>query len=144
MKILFTKNVARQGQVGDVKEVADGYAQFLINAGNATKATNEVVKANENKIKNAKMKSEGEEKYIFELAKLLKNEIIKISVNSNPKGSLYKSLHKKEIVAEVSKLLKLDFEDKYLEEITLKEKGVFDIAIVYKNKKVGSFQVELL
>ena len=55
MKILFTKNVARQGVVGEVKEVADGYAQFLITSGNAVKATSDVVKANENKIKLAIM-----------------------------------------------------------------------------------------
>ncbi len=143
MKILFTKNVARQGQVGDVKEVADGYAQFLINAGNAIKATAEAIKANENKIKNAKMKSEGEEKYVLELSRLLKDEILKIKVNTNDKGSLYKTLHKKDIAQEVSRLLKLDFEDKYLEEINLKEKGIFDIYLIFKNKKVGSFKVEI-
>jgi large subunit ribosomal protein L9 len=144
MKILFTKNVARQGQVGDVKEVADGFAQFLINAGNATKATTEVVKANENKIKFAKLKADGEEKYINELSKLLKDETIKISGKKNEKGHYYVAIHRFEIAAEISKILKTDFNEKYLEDVSIKETGIHDMKVVFKSKNIGSFKVELL
>jgi large subunit ribosomal protein L9 len=144
MKILFTKNVSRQGQVGEVKEVADGFAQFLINAGNATKATPEVVKANENKIKFAKLKVEGEEKYISELAKLLKDEIIKISGKKNEKGHYYVAIHRFEIAAEISKILKTDFNEKYLEDVSLKEVGIHDMKIIFKGKNLGNFKVELI
>lgn len=144
MKILFLKNVARQGQVGDVKDVADGFAQFLINAGNATKATPEVVKANENKIKFAKLKADGEEKYILELSRLLKDETIKISAKKNEKGHYYVAIHRFDIASEISKILKTEFNEKYLEDVSLKETGIYDMKIVFKSKNVGSFKVELL
>lgn len=39
MKIIFLKDVKKQGKKGEIKEVANGYAQFLIKNGSAVTAT---------------------------------------------------------------------------------------------------------
>ena len=78
MKILFTKNVTRQGQMGEVKEVANGFAQFLINAGNAVVATDAVIAVNKKKIEEAQMRAKGEESYTIDVAKRLDGKEIKI------------------------------------------------------------------
>jgi large subunit ribosomal protein L9 len=144
MKILFTKNVARQGVVGEVKEVADGYAQFLITNGNAVKATSDVVKANENKIKLAKLKAQGQEKYIQELANLLKGETVKLTGKKNEKNHYYVAIHRFDVAKEISKILKTDFSENYLEDVSLKEVGIYDLKIIYKSKILSTFKLELV
>ncbi|EUJ43334.1 50S ribosomal protein L9 [Listeria riparia FSL S10-1204] len=46
MKVIFLKDVKGKGKKGEVKDVADGYAQnFLIKNGYATPATNSNISA---------------------------------------------------------------------------------------------------
>ena len=40
MKVIFTQDVRGKGKRGEVKEMADGYANFLIKEGKAKRAKN--------------------------------------------------------------------------------------------------------
>ncbi len=99
MKIILLKDVAKVGQCGAVKEVADGYAlNFLIARGLAIQATPEKVAAFE-----AAQKREGEtrEKVHAALVKAvqsLEGARIEITARATEKGGLFKSIVAADIV----------------------------------------------
>lgn len=144
MKILFLKNVPRVGQMHEVKEVADGYASFLLKNGSATVATDSAMKQASKKIEEAKMKAKGEESFAHEIAKKVQGLTLQIKGNANPKGNLYKSFHAKDIAEELTKKLIIGVSEELLEEVTIKNTGIHNVNIIFKGKKLGSFEVEVL
>jgi large subunit ribosomal protein L9 len=103
MKILFVKNVSRQGVVGQVKDVPQGFAQFLIANGSAVVATEGVQKQNAVKIEEANLKAKGDESMAHEIAKRVDGKVFKLKAGPNNKGNLYKAVHKQEVLEAISK-----------------------------------------
>ena len=107
MKVIFIKDLKKQGKVNEIKEVSDGYAtNFLIKNGYAvkyTKTSNEILNTS---IKNAALE---EEKNIKEATKL-KNELEKkeiiFSVKSGKDGRIFGTISTKQIA---EKLMELDY-----------------------------------
>lgn len=104
MKIIYIKNIPRGLNFGEVKEVADGYAQnFLFPKGLAFPATKE----NIDKIKNNKTKKEKEAVLdLFEtekLARQLDGLRIIFKENANAKGTLFAAISEKDIYRELEK-----------------------------------------
>ena len=80
MKVIFIKDLKKQGKVNEIKEVSDGYAtNFLIKNGYAVKYTK-----TSNEILNTDLKNKAleEEKNIKEANKI-KNELEKIEIIFN-------------------------------------------------------------
>lgn len=97
VKVIFLENI-EDNKVGDIKEVADGYARnLLFRKGIAKMATEEEVKSLEGKI--AKLKKEEEEK-VKESEKLgekiAKHKFV-LTEEVNEEGHLYGSVGNKEI-----------------------------------------------
>ena len=141
MKILFIKNVSRQGSVGEVKEVPNGFAQFLITQGNAVVATDSVIAQNKKKIEEQQLRAKGEESYTIDVAKKLDGKEIKIKGGANNKGSLYKALHKKDVLEILSKEIVVTVPEHLLPEMSIKHTGVNEIRLEYKGKKLGQFNL---
>jgi large subunit ribosomal protein L9 len=141
MKILFVKNVSRQGSVGEIKEVPNGFAQFLISNKNAVVATEAVVAANKKKIEEAQMKSKGEESYAIDVAKRLEGKEVKIKGGANNKGSLYKALHKKDILDILSREIVVTIPEILFEEVSIKACGPYDLKMSFKGKNLGTVKV---
>ena len=141
MKILFIKNVSRQGQAGEVKEVPNGFAQFLITAGNAVVATDAVISQNKKKIEEASMKAKGEESYTHDIAKKLDGKEIKIKGGANNKGSLYKALHKKDVVEILTKEVVVSVPETLFEDVSIKACGPYDLKMSYKGKNLGTVKI---
>jgi large subunit ribosomal protein L9 len=139
MKILFIKNVSRQGSVGEVKEVPNGFAQFLITAGNAVVATDSVIAQNKKKIEEQQMRAKGEESYAIDVSKKLDGKEVRIKGGANNKGSLYKALHKKDVLEILSKEIVVTIPENLLPDISIKHTGANDIKMEYKGKKLGQF-----
>ncbi len=99
MKVIFLKDVAKVGQHGTMKDVADGYAlNFLIPRGLAMQATPDKVAAHL-----AAQKREGEareqhNKSIAEAIRSLKGVRIEITARATEKGGLFKSITGADIV----------------------------------------------
>ncbi len=144
MKIIFVKSVARVGHIGEVKEFADGYASFLIKNGSAKVATDALIKQYKAKTEEAAMKSLGEESFAKELVKKVDGLALQIKGNSNEKGNLYKSFHAKDVAAELTKKIIVGVDENLLEEITIKNKGLHKVNIVFKGKVLGNFEVEVV
>lgn len=103
MKIIFLKDVKKHGKKGEVKEVANGFANFLIKDGSATQATpaslTRLKKENEeNALENAlEIKACKKEKEMIEKLK------IKIPVKTGAMDKVFGSISTKQIANELKK-----------------------------------------
>jgi len=105
MKVIFIKDLKKQGKVNEIKEVSDGYAtNFLIKNGYAvkyTKTSNEILNTN---LKNAAIE---EEKNIKEATKI-KNELEKqeivFNVKSGKDGRTFGTISTKQIAEKLNEL----------------------------------------
>ena len=105
MKVIFIKDLKKQGKVNEIKEVSDGYAtNFLIKNGYAvkyTKTSNEILNTS---IKNAAIE---EEKNIKEATKI-KNELekkeITFNVKSGADGRTFGTISTKQIAEKLTEL----------------------------------------
>jgi len=129
MKVIFIEN-HEDRKVGDVHEVADGYARnFLLPRGIVKVATEEEIKNLEGKIK--KLQAE-EEKHVAESQKIadkIAAETLVIVEEVNEEGHLYGSVTPKE-VAEVlaEKGYEIDGADIVMEE-SIHELGEFPVIV---------------
>ena len=105
MKVIFIKDLKKQGKVNEIKEVSDGYAtNFLIKNGYAvkyTKTSNEILNTS---IKNQQLE---EEKNIKEATRI-KNELEKIAIVFNVKsganGKTFGTVSTKQIAEKLNEL----------------------------------------
>ncbi|GKU83866.1 50S ribosomal protein L9 [Niallia sp. NCCP-28] len=116
MKVIFLKDVKGKGKKGEVKNVADGYANnFLLKQGLAVEANTSAVST-----LNAQKKKE-EKQAIEELneAKKLKEVIEKITVELNAKsgegGRLFGSITSKQIAEELNKKHQIKIDKRKIE-----------------------------
>lgn len=101
MKVIFIKDLKKQGKINEIKEVSDGYAtNFLIKNGYAVKYT----KTSSNILNNdLKKKEEEEKKNIIEASKL-KDQIEKINLEffvASNHGKVFGSISNKQISEEL-------------------------------------------
>ena len=144
MKVLFIKDVPRQGQMGQVKEVADGFAKFLLNNKSVIVATPVVIEQNKKKIEEALARAKGEESFLLEISKKIDGMKIQLKGESNPKGNLYKSIHGPEVAEELSRVLGTKINPHNVEEVTLKKKGEHEIKFLNKGKNLAKFILEII
>lgn len=105
MKVIFIKDLKKQGKVNEIKEVSDGYAtNFLIKNGYAvkyTKTSNEILNTS---IKNQQLE---EEKNIKEATKI-KNELEKLeivfNIKSGANGKTFGTVSTKQIAEKLNEL----------------------------------------
>lgn len=103
MKVILLKDVAKVGQHGTVKEVADGFAlNFLIARGLAVQATPEKLKAFEAQMKTEIADKEKREGDIKRTIQSLEGKRIEMKVRATEKGGLFKSI----TAADIANLLK--------------------------------------
>lgn len=105
MKVIFIKDLKKQGKSGEIKEVADGYAtNFLIKNGYAVKYTKTSnARLNEN-IKNQQLK----EKEAIDEANIIKdkliNENIIFTVPAGTDGKVFGNISTKQIEEKLNSL----------------------------------------
>jgi large subunit ribosomal protein L9 len=104
MKVIFLKDVKGRGKKGEVKNVADGYAQnFLIKQGLAVEATNANVKALEGQQKSVEKEAAQELENCKKLKETLEALTIELKAKSGEGGRLFGSITTKQIADELNK-----------------------------------------
>ena len=142
MKVIFLKDIPRIGKKYDIKDVNDGYAlNFLLPKKLVERATKESVLKLEQHKKEIVIEKEIEENLLIRNLEEIKDIIITIKCKANEKGSLFSSIHKKEILEAMKTEHRAEInEDFIILEKPIKELGEFEIPIQIKNKK-SSFKL---
>ncbi len=104
MKVLFVKNQPGGGKVGEIKEVADGYAQnFLIAKGFAVVATAPLMAKVEKEQQEAKQKLEKHLHLLQKLKTETEKRTLTLKVKVGEKGQIFGSLREKDVAESLSK-----------------------------------------
>ena len=105
MKVIFIKDLKKQGKVNDIKEVTDGYAtNYLIKNGYAVKYTKESNNRLEKDIANSKQKEENDIKEAEKIKNKLLKEKIVFEVKAGKDGKTFGNVSTKQISEKLSTL----------------------------------------
>lgn len=135
MKVIFIKDLKKQGKNGEIKEVSDGYAiNYLIKNGYAVKYTKTSSNRLNEDIKNKKLKEEKE----IETANLIKDKLAKeniiFEVKAGKDGKTFGNISTKQIENKLTMLGYNIDKKKIKADNTLNLLGVHYIKIeLYKN-----------
>ena len=122
MKIILLKDIARLGRVGDIKNVADGYAlNFLIPQKFALYATAQVLQDHEIAQKQKENKKKLTKTTFTELQEKLMGKSVTISKKTDAKGNLYAAVSKGDIV---DALKKIGISEENIEKNIILEKAI--------------------
>jgi large subunit ribosomal protein L9 len=100
MKLLLCKNISKVGIVGDIVEVAPGYARnYLLPHGLATEPTEANIRALAKVRRIAEQECIRERKQLERLVKRLQDVEVTVRARANEEGVLYGSVGRKEIAA---------------------------------------------
>lgn len=104
MKVILLEDVPKIGNVGDSKEVADGYGRnYLIPRKLAVLADSSASKIVESKLKQRARQEAKTEAEMTELAKMLEGKEITLKVRAGQEGKLYGSVTDADIAEELGK-----------------------------------------
>lgn len=135
MKIVLLKDVKGTGKKGEIKEVADGYANnFLLKNGFAKKADNTAINESKGKAVANDYHKEQERLAALELKKELDKKIVTLEIKCGENGKVFGSITSKEIAdALIKQEINLDKKKIELKE-PIKSIGEYTItAKIYPN-----------
>ena len=144
MKVIFIKDLKKQGRVNDIKEVSDGYAtNYLIKNGYAVKYT----KGSNERLQNElDIKAREEEKEIDKANKVkekLDSVCLTFKVKCSNDGKVFGSISSKQISDKLNELgYSIDKRNIKLNE-TLNTLGIYNVEVVIYKKVKGNIKVEL-
>ena len=103
MKVLLLTDVRGTGKKGEIKEVADGYANnFLIKTGKAKGADNSAISENKNRKEANDYHKEMERQEAVTLGEKLKGQNIIVKIKCGENGKTFGSITSKEIADALS------------------------------------------
>jgi len=142
MKVIFLQDVPKVGKRHEVKVINDGYVMnFLLPRKLAVPATQSAIAELEKRKKNIEIERGVQESLLLKSLEEIKGKTITIKGKANEKGSLFKAIHKKEIIEEMKREHNADIDEEFiLLEKPIKEVGEFEIPIEIKHKK-SSFKL---
>lgn len=144
MKVIFIKDLKKQGKVDEIKEVSDGYAtNFLIKNGYAVKYTKG---SNERLQDDIKARNDKEAEDIKEATKLkdkLAKENLLYSVKTGKDGKVFGNISTKQIHEKLIELgYKIDKKSIKLDE-SLNTLGTYNVKIMLHKKVIANLKVTL-
>lgn len=144
MKVIFIKDLKKQGKVNDVKEVSDGYAiNYLIKNGYAVKYTKTSSDILNKDIENKKIKEQEDIKRANELKNKLKDITLEFKVKCN-NGKVFGSISSKQIHEELAKL-GFDIDKKCIKiNGSISSLGMHIVTLNLHKKVVGELKVHLI
>lgn len=145
MKVIFVKDLKKQGKKNEIKEVSDGYAtNYLIKNGYAVKYTKSSSDRLETEISNDKINEEKNISLANDIKKKMEKEKIVFKVQTGSDGKVFGSISSKQICEKLGQLgYKIDKKNLILKD-SLSSLGVFFVDVqLYKNV-VAKVRVELV
>ncbi len=144
MKVIFIEDVKKQAKKDEIKEVKDGYANFLISKKLAVPYTEKSVEVLKKEIKVREDKEEALIEECNQIRKKLEGKEVSFKVKTGSQDKVFGSISSKQISEELSKL-GFDIDKKKIQidgdintlgthnvKIVLHKKVSFDIKVVLK------------
>lgn len=131
MKVIFQKDVPRVGKKGDVKDLPDGYVRnFLLPKGNAIIATPEALKSRERALAEIRVEREVQSDLFRKNLKAIAGLSVTIKVKTSKEGSLYKSIHAKDIALALRKECHVSIGEEFINlKEPIKQNGKFTVSV---------------
>ncbi len=105
MKVIFLKDVRKQGKKGEIKNVKDGYAEnFLIKQGLATPVNKDSLRELDRTNKKEQEELNKKEQTAKDLQKKLLNTMIEFKVRTGAEDKVFGSISSKQIKDELNKI----------------------------------------
>ena len=139
MKVVFLQNLEGTAQIGQVKEVADGYGRnFLLPKKIALLATPGAMRQAEVQVKVEAARVAKQEAEMSELAKKLEAAGITIKVKAGEEGKLFGSVSNADIAQALLQVANLEVDRRKIElEEPIKQVGTYEV-ILRLSKTVGA------
>ncbi|HVV39161.1 MAG TPA: 50S ribosomal protein L9 [Candidatus Paceibacterota bacterium] len=116
MKVILLKDVRNVGHIGEVKNVADGYARnFLFPQKLAEPATEEKVAAVETKKKEHEAAIQKEEEALTAKIMQLRGKKVVLSARATEKGGLFKAIAAKDVLRAIKAEHNIDIPEEAIE-----------------------------
>lgn len=145
MRVVFLQNIKGVAQIGDIKNVADGYARnFLFPKNFAKTATSETVKQAETLKKKQEGAYAASKEEATKLAKKLEGVTIKIKEDANNEGHLYGSVKEKTIVQSLKKQGIIIGEDQIILPQHLKQIGEHEVELELHPEVKSKVKIKIL
>ncbi len=144
MKVIFIKDLKKQGKVDEIKEVSDGYAtNFLIKNGYAVKYTKTSNERLNDDIKARNLKEENDIKEANEIKSKLAKENIIFTVKTGKDGKVFGNISTKQINEKLIELgYKID-KKKIILDTSLNTLGSHYVKIILHKKVEANLKVTL-
>lgn len=145
MKVIFLKDVKKQGKKNEIKEVSDGYAtNYLIKKGYAVRYTKKSSEILDGQMENDRLQDEERTKKAKEVKEKLEKESVTFNVSTGKDGKVFGSVSTKQICEELNKRgYSIDKRMINMKE-SLSTLGNFYIDIELYKKVVAKLKVELI
>lgn len=144
MKVIFLKDLKKQGKRNEIKEVSDGYAvNYLIKNGYAVKYTKSSGDILDAQIANDKLNEENNIKKANEIKVKIEKEILKFEVQTGKDGRVFGSISNKQICDKLN-VLGYDIDKKNVKsKESLSTLGTYYVDIELYKKVIAKVRVEL-
>lgn len=144
MKVIFLKDVKKQGKKNEIKEVSDGYAiNYLIKNGYAVKYTKSSGDKLDEQIANDRLNEEKNIKVASEVKKKIEKEVLVFNVQTGKDGRVFGSISSKQICDKLSELGYSVDKRNVITKENLSNLGAFYVEIELYKKIVAKVRVEI-
>ncbi len=145
MKVIFLKDVKKQGKKNEIKEVSDGYAtNYLIRNGLAVKYTKLSSELLDNQLANDQIMEEKNIKEAEKLKEKIEKETIVFKVQTGKNDKVFGSISSKQISERLEQLGHHIDKRKIVLKESLVNVGIFYVDIQLYKKIVGKLRVQLV